>query len=174
MNILDQFHASTPPWTHLCVADVSSMTDFAWRIGQDEPRSAVRLLRSRKMRNTEELFNEFSAALQFPYYFGETWNAFDECLTDLSWLPADGYLIVILGSDELLAHSQDSGLELRTLLRLLDVAGREWATPTKQGEAWDRNGKPFHVIFHVERDKTDTFELRLREIGAELPKLEIG
>jgi hypothetical protein len=29
---------------------------------------------------------EFAASFQFPYYFGENWPAFDECINDLSWL----------------------------------------------------------------------------------------
>ena len=34
------------------------------------------------------LLVSIATQLQFPDYFGENWDAFDECLRDLSWLPA--------------------------------------------------------------------------------------
>ena len=49
----------------------------------------VRTVRGRKIRTVGRLFDEMAAALQFPYYFGENWPAFDECLADIDWL-ADG------------------------------------------------------------------------------------
>ena len=55
------------------------------------------------MRTLDALFDEMAAAFQFPYYFGENWDALDECLADLSWLPAAGYVILIRESSEVLA-----------------------------------------------------------------------
>ncbi|MDG4594912.1 MAG: barstar family protein [Candidatus Contendobacter sp.] len=38
---------------------------------------------------------EFSDKLKFPGYFGFNWDAFDECITDLSWHDLDkGFLII--------------------------------------------------------------------------------
>jgi Barstar (barnase inhibitor) len=33
-------------------------------------------------------------AMRFPSYFGHNWDALDECLTDLSWAPASGYVLL--------------------------------------------------------------------------------
>jgi hypothetical protein len=55
------------------------ITNFGWSLQNDDSlRVAVRFLRGRKMTTTASLLDEFSAALQFPYYFGGNWDAFDE------------------------------------------------------------------------------------------------
>lgn len=65
----------------------------------------VRLVRGTRCRTTAELFDEFSAALQFPLYFGHNWDAFDECLHDLGdWMTnAETLTIVLAQSAELLS-----------------------------------------------------------------------
>jgi hypothetical protein len=45
------------------------------------------VIRGAECRTEHDLFAEFSAALQFPRYFGWNWAAFEECVADLSWLP---------------------------------------------------------------------------------------
>ena len=40
-----------------------------------------------------DLFHEYDMQLRFPEYFGANWDAFDECMSDLSWLP-DGTIVV--------------------------------------------------------------------------------
>ena len=53
-------------------------------------------MRGDRMRSYDGLFDEFAAAMQFPWYFGYNGNAFDECIADLSWIdPGAGYALVI-------------------------------------------------------------------------------
>jgi hypothetical protein len=59
-------------------------------VGWREAGLTVRCVRGRKMSRLAGLMDEFSAALQFPYYFGENWSAFQECLGDMDWLPVGG------------------------------------------------------------------------------------
>ncbi len=77
------------------------------------------------MRTKQGLFQELAAALNFPSYFGKNWDALDECLSDLEWLPAAGYIIFISEAGELLA---DDLKELKILLHVLNKAGSFWAT----------------------------------------------
>jgi len=76
-----------PPRFHYCATDICHITDMAFQLrgGYIAKFITVRL-RGSKMKDYQGLYNEFGAALQFPYYFGENWNAFDECIKDLSWL----------------------------------------------------------------------------------------
>ncbi|MEU8896995.1 barstar family protein [Nocardia sp. NPDC048505] len=69
------------------------------------PGYLVRELRGAKMRTTAGVFDEFAAAFQFPYYFGENKDAFDECLRDLGEFLGDaaGYVAVVRDSADLLA-----------------------------------------------------------------------
>ena len=103
------------------------------------------------MMNWGEVFYELAAVFQFPDYFGKNYNALDDCITDLDWLPAEGYLFVIKNSARLLI--EESGDDLRVLLRILDEAGKEWATPVNIGEWWDREGLPFHTILQMSEDE---------------------
>jgi hypothetical protein len=43
----------------------------------------------------DELLDAIAAQLEFPAYFGHNWDALEECLRDLSWLPASGYVLVV-------------------------------------------------------------------------------
>ena len=120
------------------------------------------------MMNWEEgLFPQLATVFQFPDYFGDNCHALNECITDLDWLPAEGYLFVIKNSASLLLEESDD--DLGVLLRILDRAGKEWATPVKEGEWWDREVLPFHTILQMSEDEMPGFQSRL-----EKPRFEIG
>ncbi len=73
---------------------------------------SVIFVRGWKMRNKAAVFDEFAAALQFPCYFGENWDAFEECLRDIAIDVPDGPgRLVILKSEELLAESSERDWE---------------------------------------------------------------
>lgn len=36
-----------------------------------------------------------AASLDFPSWFGANWDALADCLGDMSWSPADGYLVIV-------------------------------------------------------------------------------
>ncbi len=86
----------------------------AWRLAH--PTWAVVRLRGSRCLDASGLFAEAGAALQFPSYFGENWDAFADCLSDLSWLPAEGYLLVLDEADQLLRGAPDDLETLRTVL----------------------------------------------------------
>ena len=133
--------------------------------GWREARLTVRALRGHKMLTEPQLFDEFAAALQFPSYFGENWNALDDCLTDMAWLPPEaGYVLVISEPQRVLEGSPDA---LAVLIRCLASAFAEWSKPISLGEWWDRPSVPFHTVLATRPD--DEAEVRSRWIAAGAP-----
>jgi len=47
------------------------------------------------IRSKEKLLAVFADKLRFPRYFGWNWDSFEECLNDLSWLPADQGVAIV-------------------------------------------------------------------------------
>ncbi|MFE9786255.1 barstar family protein [Nocardia salmonicida] len=96
----------------------------------------VRELRGAKMRTMAELFDEFAAAFQFPYYFGANKDAFDECLRDLDDFVGDapGYVVMVRTADDLLAA---------------EPTERAWFEATMRDCAayWTRRDVAFRVVF---------------------------
>jgi len=55
----------------------------------------------------EQLLNHVATALRFPGYFGDNWDALEECLADMEWIDAPGYVIYYDHIDVLLAAHPD-------------------------------------------------------------------
>jgi hypothetical protein len=68
-----------------------------------------------------ELLELLGDRLRFPDYYGVNWDAFEECLRDLSWLPERD--IVICHLDLPLAGDEAS---LQTYLHILSDAIAKW------------------------------------------------
>jgi RNAse (barnase) inhibitor barstar len=71
----------------------------------------------------EQLLNHVATALHFPGDFGHNWDALEECLTDLEWVDADGYLIYYDHIDGLLTEHPD---QFETLVEILRDAVASW------------------------------------------------
>jgi hypothetical protein len=87
MNTTLQQHLTLPkpPWLIQAYRDYSDLTNDVWAFLHDCGAGyEARFCRGSKMQTLDALFDEFSAAWQFPYYFGYNWAAFDECLSDLN------------------------------------------------------------------------------------------
>lgn len=70
-----------------------------------------------RMRTKESMLEELSRALRFPNYFGWNWDALEECLWDLSWLPGNDVVLIIRNASALLrAPSPDRRILFQTLL----------------------------------------------------------
>ena len=110
--------------------------------------------------------DRFAAALQFPPYFGENKDAFNECIADLGALPAgEGYVVAITEPDQVLADA--SAQDLRWLVNALESANASWSQPVELGEWWDRPAVPFHVVLMGENDVVERAARRWSSAGIE-------
>jgi RNAse (barnase) inhibitor barstar len=72
----------------------------------------------------QEVLSRFAQALRFPDWFGGNWDALADCLGDLSWWPAGGYLLLLDHAGAWRASDTDG---FATLLDILNEAARQWA-----------------------------------------------
>jgi hypothetical protein len=149
------------PWLHLLAAPEPDACARVTALAQTAvERPVIRLIRGHKARTTAALFDEFAAALQFPCYFGENWDAFDECITDLSWLPGDAYQFLIVRSIHLL--DQEPADRLKLFLTIVQRAGEEWSAP---GPGTARPPRPFHVVLQCTREHENALHAKLSSAG---------
>ncbi len=59
-----------------------------------------------RLRRKLDLFRAFSAELKFPKYFGQNWDALEECLCDLTWLNSPAGVVLLHDQLPLAAPSQ--------------------------------------------------------------------
>jgi hypothetical protein len=86
-----------------------------------------------KVRGKAGLLTALARALDFPAWFGGNWDALQDCLGDLSWRTAPGYVIALEHCDGLATHTR-ADFEM-----LLDVFGAA-------ADFWREQRVPFWVF----------------------------
>lgn len=136
------------PKAPLLATPLDSKQLAAMALAWADDNITVRTVRGTKMRTVQGLFDEIAAALQFPYYFGENWAAFDECLADLDWLSVSNPVaLVVYDADQVLLDAQPS--EFETFTEILRRASSELGNPIEDGESWDRPALAFHLVLQL-------------------------
>ena len=121
-----------------------------------------RVLSGANCRSTNGLFAEISRALEFPDYFGHNWDAVEECLADLEWLPAKGYVVLFTDAQLILPDDDE---EFATFLEVLNDAGEAWGSG--QAGAEGKRPIPFHTLLTVsEREHSKFRRCGLPQIAA--------
>ncbi|PTR31552.1 barstar (barnase inhibitor) [Rhodococcus sp. OK519] len=109
----------------------------------------VRHVRGRRMPTVHALFDEFAAALQFPYYFGRNKDAFDECFGDIADTVGDGAVVVVLDADALLNEQRAE------LSWFVAAVGHTAAS----------------IVLQVRPGQVDAAVDRFAAVGADLPRI---
>jgi RNAse (barnase) inhibitor barstar len=76
-----------------------------------------------KVRDKSGLLTALARALDFPDWFGGNWDALEDCLGDLSWRPAPGYVVAI---EHCQGFAKRARAEFETLLEVLAAAADYW------------------------------------------------
>jgi RNAse (barnase) inhibitor barstar len=127
------------------------------------PEWAILRIRGEKSTDKSHFLDEFSAVLQFPYYFGYNWDAAWECITDLYWLKGSGFLIIFDSAQFLLSESDD---DFRILLQVLTDAQERWHQETADFGADGHKPIAFQSILACDPDAVDALIARVRAAGA--------
>jgi hypothetical protein len=83
-DVLRLLGSHEPPWFIGLIGEPADGCNWSRRL--EGIGLISRFGRGRKMADRHGLFDEIAAVLQFPSYFGENWDAFDECIGDLGGL----------------------------------------------------------------------------------------
>lgn len=81
-----------------------------------------------------QLLKDISEAMLFPDYFGNNWDALEECLRDMEWIPAKGYVLLVHNADQLWKNQP----------RLAGSLIETWLFCV---ERWKGDSTPFHLVF---------------------------
>jgi len=90
-------------------------------------------LEGQKIEKKEQFLNHAAVAMKFPSHFGNNWDAFYDCLTDMDWVEAEGYLIYFDHTDAFASHHES---QLETVVELFQDAV----------DFWKAEGKPMLVV----------------------------
>lgn len=80
-------------------------------------------LQGSELTTLDGVFENYAREFGFPDYFGHNYPALEECLTDLDWLPAPGYLTVVADGHRVLEAEH---AERPTFRRSLERIGDDW------------------------------------------------
>jgi Barstar (barnase inhibitor) len=95
-------------------------------------------------------------------HFGENWNAFDECLADLEWLPSDAHILIISNAVHVLEDEPPGSFV--DFLELVERVARE-RSEARPDDAGGQGPKPFHVVLHTEPTDGPALERKLEAAG---------
>jgi RNAse (barnase) inhibitor barstar len=98
-----------------------------------------RVVRGDRCKTKGGLLHEMAQELEFPGYFGNNWDALDECLGDLEWLRATGFAFIFTNAHEVLCEEED---DYRIFIEVLESAGTYWAGAQPEGI-------PFHALLAI-------------------------
>jgi RNAse (barnase) inhibitor barstar len=137
-----------PGWTQVFAVAESEIDDLAAEIRGVAGKTS-RIVRGQRTLTRERLFQELAAALQFPHYFGENWDAVEECLGDLEWMERK-LILVVTNADMLLQHHDD---DLNVFASILQTVHDLVDTPLER------------VLFHCTPATEARTKERLRAAG---------
>ncbi len=93
----------------LIAAPGAEFDEFRWNARGGGPLYDVRMLRGHACHSKDSLFDELTAALQLPLYFGRNWDALLDLLREQAGLYGEGLILCIADADHVLLHADRYG-----------------------------------------------------------------
>lgn len=162
LSLTTHLQSTKAPWISLLVLKSGQRAESLVKVPQG---FVLKVLRGNNCRTPGGLFSEFAGAFDFPDYFGHNWDALEECLADLEWMPAKGYLVLLINAEHVLPECED---EYETFLEVISDAGEAWGTG--QAGMGTNRATPFHVILAVSQPaKSKRAHWGVQEVAAQEP-----
>ncbi|MCK9285233.1 MAG: barstar family protein [Rhodocyclaceae bacterium] len=74
-------------------------------------------------RDKQQMLDAIAKSLAFPEWFGHSFDALLDCLADLGWRPAEGYLVLLEHCDGIHGRAE---ADFVTTLQVFSNAAEEW------------------------------------------------
>lgn len=71
----------------------------------------------------DDMLDAIAKSLAFPDWFGANWDALADCLMDMAWRPAVGYVVILDHADHVHALAE---ADFVALLRVFDDVAEQW------------------------------------------------
>lgn len=94
-----------------------------------------------KVYDKKTFLDKIARAMKFPSYFGYNWDAFNDCLTDLGWAPAQGYVVLFQAPERFIKNSPD---QWEIAIDIFNSAI----------EFWQEQGIPFYLLLRGSAPET--------------------
>lgn len=95
---------------HVTTVDPPTFAALLDGLATTHPGAAIRGISGERSRTQTGFFEEVGRALEIPYD-SISWNVLNEALHDLTWIPADAYLLAMDDGHLLLSDAHPSALE---------------------------------------------------------------
>ena len=76
-----------------------------------------------KAADKDTLLTDIGKAMKFPDWFGHNFDALADCLADMEWRPAEGYLILLEHCDGIHGNAE---ADFVTTLQVFEQAANQW------------------------------------------------
>lgn len=167
MDFLEKMTGLRGPKLHVLELGAGSREGFVQGLELGLPPEFCRvLLPGEELASPDQLFALCQTAFSFPEYYGRNWDALDECLNDLEWLGASGYLIWIDQAERIALAEPD----FTSFINILERTAREWSQGRSEG-AFATAPRPFHVLFTVGPGMAEALMKRLQTAGVKAVEL---
>lgn len=92
-----------------------------------------------KAGDKEHLLKAIAKSLKFPEWFGHNFDALADCLADMAWQPADGYVVVLEHCDGIHGKAED---DFVSVLNIFEQTATDWR----------EQGVPFWCLVEMQAD----------------------
>jgi RNAse (barnase) inhibitor barstar len=92
-----------------------------------------------KADDKEQMLAAIAKTLKFPDWFGHNFDALADCLADMSWKPAEGYLVLLEHCDGIHGKAEE---DFVSTLQIFEQAASDWR----------EEGVPFWCLVEMQSD----------------------